>query len=159
MLINERDQGDRGLADSGGQFGQIIEQFLGDRVQDFILPKHFQPLGFVGGSGSAHYFITMPAECGRRWTLSTKSLLFQACPSLTGRASKDCGADASRLRYRDALMPEAPQIKINPPRRLTGGALAILSAYGLALMVPVLVAILFVSTLRLGALSASETFT
>jgi hypothetical protein len=50
-------------------------------------------------------------------------------------------------------MPEAPQIKINPPRRLTGGALAILSAYGLALMVPVLVAILFVSTLSLGAIT------
>src|ERR1051326_6236439 len=46
-----------------------------------------------------------------------------------------------------------PQIQISLPRRLSFGAVLVISCYGFLLVIPVLLAVLFVSFLRLGALT------
>jgi hypothetical protein len=47
----------------------------------------------------------------------------------------------------------APQLQIAPPRRLTFSAVLIISSYGLLLVIPVVLAMMFVSLLHLGVLT------
>jgi len=54
VFIHERDHGNGGFADVGGEFGQIVEDFLRHSVEHIVLPEHVQTLLFVFWNGRAH---------------------------------------------------------------------------------------------------------
>ena len=52
VVVHERDQRDRRLADVGGERRQVVERLLRRRVEHAILPKYGQPCLFVRGRGA-----------------------------------------------------------------------------------------------------------
>ncbi len=51
--IDQRDQGDRHVANRQGEKGDVVETFLGRRIEDFVLAERGQAGRFVGRKGRA----------------------------------------------------------------------------------------------------------
>jgi hypothetical protein len=70
LLVDQRDQGDRRLADPGGEQREIVERRLGVGVQDPVRPKRREPRFLV----VAHDRPRM--DSGRRYSKSTPSVWY-----------------------------------------------------------------------------------
>jgi hypothetical protein len=63
MLIDERDERDRSLADVRGKYRQVVQRLLRERVEHVVLPERVEAPGLVGGS--KRRFHDLQSSCSR----------------------------------------------------------------------------------------------
>mgnify|MGYP000626470265 CR=1 FL=1 len=92
VVVDERDQGDRRLADVGGKGGQVVERLLRRSVEHAVLPKYGQPCLFVSGSWRNHAAVDTR---GLSWRIVRPSSGF--CQCLDGASSSSCRSGPMRM--------------------------------------------------------------
>src|ERR1700677_2058990 len=72
VFIDQRDRRNWNLENAGGEFGDVVERFLRQRIEHGKPPQLFEPLCFIGWEREAHG-AALPAGSARGISGTAKS--------------------------------------------------------------------------------------